>query len=419
LVGAVLLAATLASPDGGMGGSAAAEAARATGAGSRAASAPRTPPPDNQPDPRRGLDLAALVVEQGRLVQHVEDRTIVTTLDPELQRFAERLLRSYAVPDGAAVAINSRTGEVLVLAQHSERDPGSLVALAANAPAASMFKVVTAAAILDSTEIAPDSEFCYHGGARGIDATLLAPDPTRDVLCSSFGAALGRSINVIFARLADEHLSAIDLERYARGFGFNRELAFDLPLSMAQADVPEDRLERARMAAGFWHTRLSPLHAALMAQAVAQDGAMLQPYLVDTVRDAAGRVVYDAGPVFIDQACRPETARELARMMVSTTTAGTARTSFHRTDGEPVIADVEVAGKTGTLHGQNPYRAYDWFMGFAPAADPEIAVAALVVNDPLWRIKGHFVAREILREYFSRASRGSSGRSEPPSQATP
>jgi cell division protein FtsI/penicillin-binding protein 2 len=358
------------------------------------------PPREPAPDPRLGFDLTALVEREGRLVQELDGRTIVTTLDPELQRFAEELLASFDVPDGAAVAIDSRTGEVLALAEHSTRAPGSHVALSAAPPAASIFKIVTAAALLEAAGLSPSLEACYHGGEGGISDALLQPDAERDTACATMAQALGRSINVIFARLADQHLTGAQLEGYARGFGFNAPIAFDLPLEQSRFELPADRLERARAAAGFWHSNLSPLQAAVMAQAVAQGGAMLRPYVIDEVLDGEGAVIYDGEPAYVGNVCTAATARQLARMMVVTTTVGTARSSFRDRAGTPVIAGVDVAGKTGTLHGQAPFRAYDWFMGFAPAGAPEIAVAGLVINDPRWRIKGHYVGRELLRRYF-------------------
>lgn len=352
------------------------------------------------PDPRSGLDLGELTERNGRLVQEIEGRTLVTTLDPELHRFAESLLEEHHVPGGAAVAINSRTGEVLALAEHSERDPGERVALSSEAPAASIFKVVTAAALLELAGLSPDLEVCYHGGTRGITEALLRPNPARDTRCATLSSALGRSLNVIFARMADRHLSREQLAGFAHAFGFNAEIPFDLPLDRAGVDIPEERVERARAAAGFWHSHISPLHAAMMAQAVAQEGAMLRPYLVDEVTDASGREIFDGSPLYLGQACSPETAHQLARMMVLTTTVGTARSSFRDREGRPMIPGIDAAGKTGTLHARSPFRAYDWFMGFAPADDPEIAVAGLVINDPQWRIKGHYVGRELFRRYF-------------------
>lgn len=400
-LGVALLAVVLISPSWGTGGDAEAQvggrqAPRSEGGADRE----RVRPAEARPRPWRGLDLGQLVEREGRLVQEVEGRTIVTTLDPDLQRAALELLRRYQVPAGAAVAINSRTGEVLALAEHSERDPGHHVALDADAPAASVFKVVTAAALLEAAGLSPDLEVCYHGGAGGVTATLLEPNPRLDTRCADLSLALGRSINVIFARMADQHLTPEQLSTYAHGFGFNRSIPFELPLGESRAEVPADRLERARMAAGFWHSNLSPLGAAMLAQAVAQGGALLRPYMVDEVRGPDGELLHDGRPEFLDRACSPETARALARMMVLTTSVGTARSSFRDRQGRQVIPGVEVAGKTGTLHRRSPFRAYDWFIGFAPADDPEIAVAGLVINDPEWRIKGHYVGRELLRHYF-------------------
>ncbi len=375
---------------------------RNSGAPEERASNDRAGPQSNvqRADPRRGFDLDDLVLEDGRLVQHIGGRTITTTLDPELHRFAEELLERYEVPDGAAVAINSRTGEILAFAEHSERSPGRHVALLANAPAASIFKVITAAALLDLAHLEPGLETCYHGGSSRITEALLTPDPRRDHRCATLASALGRSINVIFARLADQHLTAEQLGQVARGFGFGAEVPFDLPLEVARMDVPEERVERARAAAGFWHSYISPLHAAMIAQAVAQGGARLRPYMIDGVTNEGGEVLHDGTPTFLGRACSAETAEHLARMMVTTTTVGTARSSFRDRQGRPVIPGVDVAGKTGTLHGRSPFRAYDWFMGFAPADAPEIAVAGLVINDPQWRIKGHYLGRELLRRYF-------------------
>jgi cell division protein FtsI/penicillin-binding protein 2 len=387
-----LIAVMLGTPDAGVGD----EAHRSQ----RAVAEPLPPEESIAPDPREGLDLNALVLEQGRLVQHLDDRVVVTTLEPDLQGFAQDLLERFEVPAGAAVVLNSRTGEVLALAQHSERTPGAPVALQADAPAASLFKIVTAAALLEWAGIAPDSEHCFHGGHRGIQANLLTPNPRRDRRCASFSLAMGRSLNVVFARLADRYLTPEQLLGMGQRFGFNEEISFDLPLGLARLDVPQERVERARTAAGFWHSYLSPLQAAMMAQALAQEGALLRPYVVDEVRDPGGQVLHNGHPQLLGRVCRPETAHQLAAMMVTTTRIGTARSSFRDRQGRFILGEIDVAGKTGTLHGRRPFRAYDWFVGFAPADAPEVAVAGLVVNDPQWRIKGHYVGRELIRYYF-------------------
>ena len=89
-------------------------------------------------------------------------------------------------------------------------------------------------------------------------------------------------------------------------------------------------------------------------------------------------------------------------MMTETVARGTARSAFHDPKGQPFLPGITVAGKTGSLSSDSPYRAYSWFIGFAPEDKPRIALAALVVNTPKWRIKSSFLAREALRSYLMR-----------------
>ncbi len=90
----------------------------------------------------------------------------------------------------------------------------------------------------------------------------------------------------------------------------------------------------------------------------------------------------------------------VGEMMTRTVTKGTAKKAFWDQKGRPFLPGISVAGKTGTLSRYNPHRTYNWWVGYAPVDDPKIAVAALVVNEPKWRIKASYVAREALRKYL-------------------
>lgn len=328
------------------------------------------------------------------------------SLDPYLQERVEALLKSYKVPYGAVVAIEPSSGRVLAYVSYSsaDSDAGDL-ALDPGPPAASVFKVVTSAALLDQG-VEPERRVCYGGGASRLMQADLEDNPNRDRSCATFEGALGSSVNAVFAKLADRHLNAQILERYASAFGFGQALPFDAHTAPSSIEVPADRLEFARTAAGFWHSHLSPLHGALMAAAIANGGAMQEAYIVDRVLDASGNVVEQRRGALFRQVITARIAKTLARMMVSTTERGTSRRAFHDERGLPFLPRVEVAGKTGTLTGQNPYRAYSWWIGFAPVDTPKIALAALVVNKPVWRIKASFVARETLRQYLAEGKRG-------------
>src|SRR5512145_2946175 len=205
----------------------------------------------------------------GRWVAPLGDGRAVLTLDPRLQARLERSLDAYRVPWGATVLLEPATGRVLALAEHSRAEPGRRgVALAALAPAASIFKIVTAAALLEQG-VGADGAVCYHGGKRRLERRLLRDDPRRDRRCMSLSSAFGHSANVVFAKLADRDLDPATLRSTAERFLFNVEIPFARPVEVSRAEVPADPFDVANTAAGFGPVRLTPLHAALLAAIVA------------------------------------------------------------------------------------------------------------------------------------------------------
>ncbi len=343
------------------------------------------------------LDPDRAEVRDGKLVQDLPGRTVTYTLQPKLQRYARKLLQRYQVPYGAAVMVEVRTGRLLVLAGWSSRDPEltSLeLCLKAWAPAASVFKLVTAAALLSENKARPQTRVCYHGGRRRLTARHVRPDPKRDQECDTLAGAVAKSLNAIMAKLAYSYLDRETLLAHARRFGFNESLPFLLPVEISRAEIPADPIERAKVAAGFWHTTLSPLHGAVLAQAIANRGIMLQPRLLE----AKGRK-RTGGSWFRRRVLTEYVAKLLGRMMVMTTTVGTARKAFYTSRGLAYVPWGKVAGKTGSLTRPEPYVDYSWFVGFAPARSPEVAFAVLLGNPPKWRVKAAHVARMLLQAY--------------------
>jgi cell division protein FtsI/penicillin-binding protein 2 len=312
------------------------------------------------------------------------------SLDPELQRAAERLLARSGAMEAAIVASDVRTGRILAWASRGGRD---YVAVPL-APSASLFKLVTAAALLEGGKATPATRACYTGGEHAITARDLdRPGAT----CTTFGEALGRSINMVFARLARRHLSAGDLRRRAADLGFSGDVPIDVPVGSSDVDIPEDPLGLARAAAGFWSGRLTPLGALFAMQTIANDGERVRFSLLDREprRVSAGRAL-SAGA-----------ARTLREMLQVTTRRGTCARAFRRPDGSRALGAMPVAAKTGTLVGgaaASP-RMYSWFAAFAPADRPEIAVAVLLSNGLAWRTKANLVGRDLLEAYFGQRRR--------------
>ncbi len=349
-----------------------------------------------------GIDLSARHLEDDvYVVDGADGSTAVLTLDAGLQAHMEAYFARYEVPEAGLVAIDPSSGRVLAYVSHRGREGAAAdMARDASSPAASVFKIVTSAALLDAG-VRSSERVCFHGGESRLALSLLEPNPTLDRSCATLAEALGGSLNVVFARLADQRLEPATLERYAHAFAFGQGLPFDLPSTPSEIEVPSERLEFARTSAGFWHSHLSPLHGALIAATVANGGAMPRAGVVDHVLDGAGHVEHRFTPSTYRQVVSRETADELNRMMRLTVSRGTSRRTFHDAAGRPFLPGVVVAGKTGTLSSERPYRGYTWWVGFAPADHPTIALATVVVNTPEWRIKAGHAAVEALRTYLA------------------
>jgi len=354
-----------------------------------------------------GLDLLRLDMRPSKVMAPLnEGRKAELTLDPVIQRAVRAEMESYRIPQAGVVMIEVKTGRVIAYASYIAEGEKVDVNVRADAPAASVFKVVTGAALIEKAGLGAETEQCYHGGKSRISADELEENPRRDKWCATLGIAMGRSINVVFARLAQKHITPEDLTAVGGAFGFGAKVPFAVENQAPEINLPTEPVEFARASAGFYHTTLSPLAAASLAQTVANGGVTLEPRIVASVmRDKDVLWKDERGPRVVRRAVRPETASELTRMMVQTVSNGSAFKSFHDQSGKSFLPDITVAGKTGTLNDPTGSRLYTWFVGFAPADQPEIAVSALVVNTPSWQIKAPQLARDALRAYFARKGR--------------
>ena len=347
------------------------------------------------------LNLALAEDRQGEAVQVLDESvSVFYTVDLELQARIQEVLDGYDNPLSVVVLLDPATGRVLAMAEKSVFDDETTRAsLRAVGPAASVFKVVTAAALLDSGAVDPKRKVCYSGGMNRVLEHHLYYKPDRDKKCRNMGEALASSTNVVFSRLAFEFLKPQDLQDKAERFGFNEVLPFLWPVQASPARIPEDRMEFARAAAGFYHTEMSPLHAATIMGAIANDGYMMAPQVVDRI-EKDGEVVFEAQPSVLNRSCTAQTAATLLDMMSLTTENGTAAKYFKK--AAPWLQGMKVAGKTGSLSApiDGQKYAYSWFVAAAPADKPQVVVAALAVNEPAWKVKGTFLGRRALEEYF-------------------
>ena len=363
-----------------------------------------------------GIDLTRISVDAQGVAVPINGGTARLTLNADLQVTATALVASAEAREAAVVLMDVATGRVLAYASHVDDGPARDLCVEATAPSASLFKIVTAAALIEDAHLGPTTKQCYSGGARRVFPADLVDDPARDRWCATLAVAMGRSLNTVFARLAAQYLVPKQIDEMAHRFGYGKALEFDVPVQTSTVHVPSEPLEFARTAAGFWNSTLSPLEAAEMSAIVARGGETVRPRIVDSVVGPSNTVLWTAPEeAAAHRVLERETAEALAEMMTHTVTEGTSRRAFHDAKGQPFLPGMSVAGKTGTLTEPNARRYYTWFSGFAPATPTpgvaQVAIAALVINGSVWKIKANVLARDVLRAYF--ASQGTERVSRP------
>ncbi len=320
-----------------------------------------------------------------------EGNDVQSALDPHAQQIATQLLGSNR---GSVVAIEPDTGKVRAMVSVPTYDPNLVPeryaqlntaedsplfnrATQAGYPPGSTMKVVAATAALDSGEFSPDDTV---SGRSGIEISGV---PLENAGGESFGeinltTALTNSVNVVWAQVAEE-IGADTMYKYMDRFGFNRRPPLDYPsLQLATSGVfdgsellnDSDSIDIGRVAIGQERLKVTPLQMAMVVSAVANDGVLRKPRLWEKVIDTDGRED-EMQPDDYSKVMSDDTANTLTEMMTDVVNEGTG--------GAAALGAIQVAGKTGTAEidvdaGINQA----WFIGFAPADDPRIAVAVTV-----------------------------------------
>jgi peptidoglycan glycosyltransferase len=344
---------------------------------------------------------------------------IVTNLDSAAQ--ATALADLEAAGHGAVVAIEPQSGRVMVMASNPPYDPNRVPyelgklntnevetplydrATQGQYPPGSTFKVVTAAAGLESGTITPDTPIDAPGTLE-VEGTPLENDFGESFPGATLDTALTNSVNTWFGQLG-QRLGEDTLFEYMEKFGFNSTPAIDLPSgAVSKSGVfdgeteeflgPNDPVDLARVAIGQERLVVTPLQMAEVAAAVANKGKEMRPQIWSRVVDPDGRVTKRLEPSQYSQPISAKTAEELTTAMEGVVTEGTGTNA--------AIPGVPVAGKTGTAEtpgneacGGGLEENQAWFIGFAPADDPKIAIAATVECTEEF---GNDVAAPIFRD---------------------
>lgn len=335
-----------------------------------------------------------------------ESLSVVTSTDTALQRYMMKLMVRYRPLYGSVVAIDPSSGRILALVSYvndSMPDPGGNLCLLALFPAASVFKTVTAAAAIESAGYTADCSVEHRGRTSTLYRSQLKAE-LEGAADMPFAQAYARSINAVFGRIGLYSLGSVALIDAAEAFGFNRRIPGDLRCAVSQIASPDSDFSLAELASGFIQKNtLSPLHGALIASCIAEDGAMPVPTLLDTiVRNRDNAVRYVAEPRTWLRPITPSTAHELRIMMHAVVKYGTASRQFRIIRDSRRFDDYLYGGKTGSLDKEG-FGRVDWFIGYAVhphKIDEHIAVAVLTIHGAYWTVHSSYLAAEAMRVYL-------------------
>jgi peptidoglycan glycosyltransferase len=313
------------------------------------------------------------------------------TLDEKLTEHVFDILRRGRVTRGEVIVLDPRSGRLLT---YVSTDPLALPPQRAY-PAASIVKILTAAALLEEAPAEARSPCVYRGNQYRLNRRRLSRPASGHE--TTLTRALATSNNQCFSQWAVHVLGEEKLRATFDRFGW---LASPAPGHDAgHVESVSTKLELGRLGSGLDGVSINPLHVATLAS-VLTDGRWIEPWWIDRVVDSHGRSLALPKRAAERRVLSRDVANRLRSMLVETTAAGTAKAAFHTRRGRPLIPGIDIAGKTGNLTAGEPFGRYEWFLGLAPAEDPTIAVVVLQVQSNLWWSRSSELAAQVLRTVF-------------------
>jgi len=328
--------------------------------------------------------------------------------DPKLDAYITKLLKSYRSDYATVAVIDNETGEVLAAVGVEGRTNSVDDSLVLNSthPSASLIKMITAAELIQNAKVTRETEFEFRGRSTTLFKYQLDESKNnRWDKAQTFETAFAKSNNVIFGKAAIKHMDSNKLIKMAENFGYNQPFIQELDFIQSHIGHANDDYRLAELASGFNdETVISPIHAAMMASIVANNGIMKNPKVIAKITDAAsGETVWE-NTAIEKRVLAAETTKEMQEMMGMTIDGGTARKSFGKMNTGYKNA-LEIGGKTGSITGGKPFGKRDWFAAYAIPRDQErgkgISISVMNVNVKRWHVKSTMLAKNIIEYYYN------------------
>ena len=363
-------------------------------------------PPTNDPaDLLRELNLGSaqfrdhFVVEKGG--EHFD---ITSSLDLALQDYILRLLQRSKTLQAAVVVLRPDDGRILAMVNYDKEGNGQNLCIKADFPAASIFKIVSAAAALESAGYTPDQPVFFQGRRHTLYKQQLKQTKNKYTNKTSFRKAFASSVNSVFGKLGIFDLGQDVMSEYANRFLFNRVIPFDFPVAMSTIQIPGDDYGLAEIASGFNRkTLISPLHAALLASVVANNGILMAPWLVEKILSESGEILYHRKVAQLTSPISWKTAEDMKVLMKDTVVYGTCRKSFRPLRRKKAFKNVDFGAKTGTINDKKDRFKYDWLTSYILPQNgtKAISIAVLAVHGEKLGLRSSELGRYIIKYYLT------------------
>jgi len=328
-----------------------------------------------------------------------------TSLDASLQGFLLNRLDTKNARYIGIVVMSPATGKILSMAGYDRIDPKNNPCTDNIFPAASIFKIISAAAAIEKGGLHETSEFSYTGQKYTLYKQQLDEQKSTSVVTTTtFRNAFAQSINPVFGKIGTNLLGRAVLENYARRFGFNQSINFEIPIAPSIFAITDDPYRWAEIATGFnREVTLSPVHGAMLVSSILNNGMLIEPSIIDQIRDGHEQTIYRSRTVKISQAIKPESSRLIRAFMEETVKSGTCRKIFRNRHQDKILTRLDIGGKTGSINNKTRDARIDWFVGFAREKDGEgeLVVSVVVAHEKYIGTRAGQYAQKAIKYYYN------------------
>ncbi len=303
----------------------------------------------------------------------------------------------------AIVVMEADTGKIIAMTGFDLADSNSNPCLDSDYPAASIFKIITASAAVQSLNYNPETQLYFNGNKYTLYKRQLKDVKNKYTYKISFSRAFAESVNPVFGKIGKNYLGREKLDSFASAFGFNKNVDFELPFISGNFKTDDTKYHLAELGCGFNNnTTISPIFGAMLTSTIVNSGNMMLPGIVEHVTDSNGTIIYKNSKIKYISAIESATADTMVKLMQQTISKGTAKKTFRGTSRDKVLSKLIIGGKTGSLYDKKHIVKYDWFTGFGKDKKTEktIALSIVVGHRKYIGTRAPAYAKMILKQHF-------------------